>query len=65
MLNFARNYVRLNEWPEWFTVDENTLYRLTDANGRETLRLGSELKAGLPVEGANRFVVEPAPAARP
>ena len=26
-LNFPRNYVRLNEWPEWFTVDENTLYR--------------------------------------
>ena len=30
-LNFARNYVRLNEWPEWYTVDENTLYR---ADGR-------------------------------
>ena len=60
-LNFARNYVRLNEWPEWFTVDENTLYRLTDAGGRQLLRLGSELKAGLAVEGSGRFVVEPAP----
>jgi hypothetical protein len=57
-LNFARNYVRLNEWPEWFTVDENTLYRLTDATGRETLRLGSELKEGLAIEGPARLVVE-------
>ena len=32
-LNFDRNYVRLNEWPEWFTVDENTLYRVTDGAG--------------------------------
>ena len=59
-LNFAQNYVRLNEWPEWFTVDENTLYRLSDAAGQELLRLGSELKEGVPVEGSRRFVVEKA-----
>ena len=58
-LNFARNYVRLNEWPEWFAVDENTLYRLTDAAGQETLRLGSELKEGI-VVGSGRWVVAPA-----
>ena len=57
-LNFARNYVRLNEWPEWFTVDENALYTLTDAAGQETLRLGSELKAGLDVSGSSRWAVE-------
>jgi hypothetical protein len=57
-LNFARNYVRLNEWPEWFTVDENTLYRLTDGAGQDTLRLGSELKQGLDVGGSSRWVVE-------
>ena len=28
VLNFDRNYVRLNEFPEWFVVDENRLYRL-------------------------------------
>ena len=39
-LNFAQNYVRLNEWPEWFTVDENTLYRLTGRAGRRA-RFGS------------------------
>ena len=64
-LNFQRNYVRLNEWPEWYTVDENTLYRLTDAAGQETIRLGSELEEGLPVSGSGRFTVEAlAPASR-
>jgi hypothetical protein len=60
-LNLGKNYVRLNEWPEWFTVDENTVYRVTDAAGREALRLGSELKDGFDVTGPGRFVVERAP----
>ncbi len=58
-LNFRRDYVRLNEWPEWFTVDENTLYRLTDGTGRQIVRLGSELKAGIAVSGSGRWTVEP------
>jgi hypothetical protein len=58
-LNFARNYVRLNEWPEWYTVDESTVYRLTDAAGKETARLGSELKDGIEVTGSGRWIVEP------
>jgi len=49
-LNFARNYTRLNQWPEWYTVDENTLYILRDAeSGTEEIRLGSELKDGYPL----------------
>ena len=60
-LNFERNYVRLNEWPEWFTVDENTLYRVVDGAGRERLGLGSDLKDGIFVEAPGRFVVEKAP----
>lgn len=59
-LNFQKNYVRLNEWPEWFTVDENALYRLTDASGQQLVRLGSDLKDGIDVTGSSRFVVEPA-----
>ena len=51
--------MRLNEWPEWFTVDENTLYRLTDAAGKEIVRLGSELKDGIEVAGSGRWIVEP------
>jgi hypothetical protein len=49
ILNLDRNYVRLNEFPEWFVVDENTLYRLSGSGGtsNETVRLGSELIAGV------------------
>jgi hypothetical protein len=46
-LNFSANYVRLNEFPEWFVVDENTLYRLHGPGGVEWVRLGSEMIAGL------------------
>ncbi|HEY7511922.1 MAG TPA: hypothetical protein VIG50_16805, partial [Vicinamibacteria bacterium] len=60
-LNFRQNYVRLNEWPEWFTVDENSLYQLTDAAGRTAVRLGSELKDGFEVAGPVRLFVEKAP----
>jgi hypothetical protein len=58
VLNFDRNYVRLNEWPEWFTVDENTLYRVRDGEGRESLHLGSDLKDGIEVSAPGRFTVE-------
>jgi hypothetical protein len=40
--NWRRNYVRLNEFPEWFTVDENRLY---EVNGRTFA--GFELIAGI------------------
>jgi hypothetical protein len=56
VINLERNYVRLNEFPEWFTVDENTLYRLRGP--RQEIRLGSELIAGVPL-GAGNWVVEP------
>jgi hypothetical protein len=57
-LNFHRNYVRLNEWPEWYTVDENRLYRIRDRAGREEVRLGSELKDGIAVTAPSRWTVE-------
>lgn len=49
VLNLDRNYVRLNEFPEWFTVDENTLYRLVgpDSAAMPLVRLGSELIQGI------------------
>ena len=58
VLNFAQNYVRLNEFPEWFTVDENHLYRLRGA-GAEQIRLGSELIAGIELAPGD-WIVEPA-----
>ena len=53
VLNFDRNYVRLNEFPEWYTVDENKLYRLGDR-----VYLGSELVAGVRLEPGD-WVIEP------
>jgi hypothetical protein len=46
-MNLDRNYVRLNELPEWFVVDENTLYRVHDGHGKESAWLGSELIRGV------------------
>ena len=40
VLNFAKNYVRLNEFPEWFTVDDNRLYRVGRRGGAITARTG-------------------------
>jgi hypothetical protein len=49
--------VRLNEWPEWYVVDENTLYDITDATGRTETLLGSDLKDGVQVAAPGRWVV--------
>jgi len=60
VLNFDKNYVRLNEFPEWYTVDENTLYRVRRASApaQERVLLGSELIAGVAIEPGN-WIVEP------
>jgi hypothetical protein len=58
-LNLGRNYVRLNEIPEWFTVEENTLYRLRLQGRPERLLLGSELVAGVGLIPGN-WIIEPA-----
>jgi hypothetical protein len=60
VLNFDKNYVRLNEFPEWYTVDENTLYRVREAASQEHVRilLGSELIAGIEM-APGECVVEP------
>ena len=68
VLNLDRNYVRLNEFPEWFVVDENTLYRISPLSGgdasRVTVRLGSELIEGVTL-GSGEWVVEPLPRTSP
>jgi hypothetical protein len=68
VLNLDKNYVRLNEFPEWFVVDENTLYRIRPAAAgasgasasasADTVRLGSELIAGITLR-AGEWIVEP------
>lgn len=61
VLNFDKNYVRLNEFPEWFTVAENHLYRLhpAAAGGAGRTWLGSELIAGIEV-APGEWILEPA-----
>ncbi len=57
VLNFDKNYVRLNEFPEWYTVDENTLYKVRNAkSGSEEVRLGSELIEGVVLAPGNWIV---------
>jgi hypothetical protein len=57
ILNLDRNYVRLNEFPEWYTVDENKLYRIR-RGGTEIVRLGSEMIAGIELAPGD-WTVEP------
>jgi len=61
VLNLDRNYARLNEFPEWFAVDENTLYRVSGTSGNEDrILLGSELIAGIDLSPGNYTVgIEP------
>jgi hypothetical protein len=63
VMNLQQNYVRLNEFPEWFTVDENTLYRIGRIGAAGEIRLGSELIAGVTL-GAGDWIVEKITAAR-
>ncbi len=60
-LNLSTNYVRLNEFPEWFTVDENRLYRVRfwSPAAPARLLLGSELIAGVEMMPGD-WIVEPA-----
>ena len=57
VMNLHDNLVRLNEFPEWFTVDENTLYRIGRAGTPGEIRLGSELIAGIPL-GPGEWILE-------
>lgn len=47
--NMTVNYPRLNEFPEWFTVDPARLYRVRTGE-KEVIRLGGELTRGLRCE---------------
>ncbi len=61
VLNLDRNYVRLNEFPEWFVVDETALYRVTRAGGSEgEVRLGAELVHGIELAPGD-WIVQPEP----
>ena len=57
VMNFDRNYVRLNEWPEWFVVDENTLYEVKVNDRPAQVLLGADLIDGLAVTAPARVEI--------
>jgi hypothetical protein len=58
VLNYDKDYVRLNEFPEWYVVDENTLYRLHSNLTTDRVLLGSELITGVYLQ-PGEWIVEP------
>jgi hypothetical protein len=48
-LHLPINYPRLNEWPEWFTVEHDRRYEVRVDKASPVVRIGSELVQGLPV----------------
>ncbi|AMY08213.1 hypothetical protein LuPra_01406 [Luteitalea pratensis] len=46
-LHLPINYPRLNEWPEWFTVEHDRRYEVRVGDGPPAARLGAELVQGL------------------
>lgn len=50
-LGLPINYPRLNEWPEWFVVDEAREYRVIDLQSNEKKKVsGKTLRQGLKLE---------------
>lgn len=48
-LHLPINYPRLNEWPEWYTVEHDRRYTVRIGDAAPVARLGSELVQGLPL----------------
>lgn len=48
-LHLPLNYPRLNEWPEWFTVEHDRRYEVRIGEAPAVVRLGAELVQGLPL----------------
>ncbi len=54
-LRLPLDYPRINQFPEWFTVEALAHYSLTDlATGAKVNRSGSELEEGVPVSLSSR-----------
>ncbi len=48
-LHLPVNYPRLNEWPEWYTVEHDRRYSVRVDGAAPVVRLGAELVQGVPV----------------
>ncbi len=54
--NMPVNYPRLNEFPEWFTVEQDALYRV-NVNGTEHVFAGAELVRGVSVSSGDAATI--------
>ncbi len=68
--HMVRNYPRLNEWPEWFTIEPERVYTMRAEGGPAKRHVGWDLIAGVPISlkagESVRLALEPAePAAAP
>lgn len=48
-IGLALDYPRLNQWPEWWTVEPNGWYAVTGPDGSQQIIDGASLAAGLPL----------------
>lgn len=51
-LRLPSNYLRLNEWSEWFVVEPGRQYRVKLDGARPLIKSGAELARGMPVNVA-------------
>jgi hypothetical protein len=49
-MNMPRDYPRLNKWPEWYTAQAGSAYRVTDGQGAASDVDGGALIDGLPID---------------
>ncbi len=56
--NMSVNYPRLNEWPEWFTVERNKLYEVKVGKDKAKVYSGQQLVDGLAVSTGTMQVLE-------
>jgi len=61
VFQFKHNYARINEFPEWFTVEPTELCKVTDADKNSfEVKLGAEMTRGLPItlkSGGKHFLI--------
>lgn len=50
VLHLPLDYPRINQFPEWFTVEDETTYRVEVDGGDAVESTGSELRRGMPIE---------------
>jgi hypothetical protein len=48
-LHLPLDYPRINQFPEWFTVDASRSYVVDGVDGGEKLQTGEQLIAGVPI----------------